>query len=105
MGISASRKVKWQKLSEQDCIRIIRMALEDRTAFEDIQKQFDLSPNETVLFMRSQLKPSSFRLWRKRVSEQGHLKNQKKMRAEDQADVDRFKCRTQRSDGSIKNRK
>lgn len=105
MGISASRKVKWQKFSESDCARIIRMALEDRTAFEDIERQFDLTPNETVLFMRSQLKPSSFRLWRKRVFEQGHLKNQKKSRAYDKPEVSRFKCRTQRSDGSIKNRK
>ncbi|MBC7385885.1 MAG: TIGR03643 family protein [Cryobacterium sp.] len=81
------------------------MALEDRTAFEDIRLQFELTPNETVLFMRSQLKPSSFRLWRKRVAEHGQLKNRNKMRDDEKSEPDRFKCRTQRSDGSIKNRK
>lgn len=105
MGISSSRKEKWRNLSQEDRDRIIRMALEDRTAFEDIKRQFDLSPNETVLFMRSQLKPSSFRSWRKRVALQGYLKNQKKIRIEGKSEADRFKCRTQRSDDSIKNRK
>ncbi|MDA9951015.1 TIGR03643 family protein [Oligoflexaceae bacterium] len=48
--------------------RIIEMAWEDRTPFDAIAEQFDVSEDEVIKIMRSSLKPSSFRLWRKRVS-------------------------------------
>ena len=105
MGISSDLKGRWKKLSPEDAERIIQMALEDRTAFEDIKTQFGLGPNEVVLFMRSQLKPASYRRWRKRISDQGHLKNRKLLEFEEGPDVNRFKSQKQRSDGSIKNRK
>ncbi len=105
MGISSSRKEKWKEIDSETAERIIQMALEDRTAFEDIKKQFDLGPNEVVLFMRSQLKPASYRRWRKRISDQGHLKNRKLLQEEKGLETDRFKSQKQRSDGSIKNRK
>ena len=44
------------------------MAWEDRTPFEAIYFQFDLKEKEVIRVMRSKLKPSSFRAWRKRVS-------------------------------------
>ena len=43
------------------------MAWEDRTPFEAIQAQFGLDESAVVELMRAQLKPSSFRLWRKRM--------------------------------------
>jgi uncharacterized protein (TIGR03643 family) len=48
--------------------RIIEMAWEDRTPFEAIKKQFGLSEGEVIRLMRQSLKPSSFKLWRERVS-------------------------------------
>ena len=48
--------------------RIIEMAWEDRTTFEAIQYQFGLSENEVIALMRKEMKASSFRMWRKRVS-------------------------------------
>ncbi len=48
--------------------RIIEMAWEDRTPFEAIKHQFGLNEAEVIRFMRSRLKPSSFKLWRGRVS-------------------------------------
>ncbi|PSN18767.1 TIGR03643 family protein [filamentous cyanobacterium CCP5] len=48
--------------------RVIEMAWEDRTPFGAIELQFGLSESEVITLMRRQLKPSSFRLWRKRVS-------------------------------------
>ncbi|RCX04929.1 TIGR03643 family protein [Schleiferia thermophila] len=48
--------------------RVIEMAWEDRTPFEAIKAQFNLSEPEVIDLMRRNLKPSSFRLWRKRVS-------------------------------------
>jgi uncharacterized protein (TIGR03643 family) len=47
--------------------RIIEMAWEDRTPFEAIQAQFGLDESAVVSLMRAQLKPSSFRMWRKRM--------------------------------------
>ena len=48
--------------------RIIEMAWEDRTPFEAIAYQFGVSEQEVIALMRQSLKPSSFRLWRRRVS-------------------------------------
>tara|TARA_B100000214_G_C23661888_1_gene487837 strand:+ start:268 stop:465 length:198 start_codon:yes stop_codon:yes gene_type:complete len=44
------------------------MAWEDRTPFDAIEFQFNLKEKEVIQIMRSQLKASSFKLWRKRVS-------------------------------------
>lgn len=52
-----------------DCIsRIIEMAWEDRTAFEAIEAQFGLNESRVIDLMRRHLKPSSFRMWRMRVT-------------------------------------
>ena len=48
--------------------RIIEMAWEDRTTFDAIHGQFDVTEQEVIALMRSELKPSSFRMWRKRVT-------------------------------------
>jgi uncharacterized protein (TIGR03643 family) len=55
-------------LSEGCISRIIEMAWEDRTAFEAIEAQFGLNESGVIDLMRKHLKPSSFRMWRKRVS-------------------------------------
>lgn len=44
------------------------MAWEDRTPFEAIALQFNLSEPETIALMRQEMKPSSFKMWRERVS-------------------------------------
>ncbi len=105
MGISSEKRKKWKSLSEDDIARIIKMALEDRTAFEDIEAQFGLSPNEVVIFMRTHLKSASFTRWRKRISDHGRLKNESKIREDLGVRAERFKSKKQRTDGSIKNRK
>ncbi len=48
--------------------RIIEMAWEDRTPFEAIELQFGLSEKQVIAVMRRYMQPSSFRLWRKRVT-------------------------------------
>jgi uncharacterized protein (TIGR03643 family) len=48
--------------------RIIEMAWEDRTSFEAIKYQFGLSEQEVIEVMRQEMKASSFKMWRKRVS-------------------------------------
>ncbi|EPB9464825.1 TIGR03643 family protein [Vibrio alginolyticus] len=56
------------KLTSETESRIIEMAWEDRTPFEAIEFQFGLNESDVIQFMRSRLKSSSFKLWRKRVS-------------------------------------
>lgn len=79
-------------LSLVDKDRIIEMAWEDRTPFEAILFQFGLSEAEVIDLMRQHLKPSSFRLWRKRVNSGVSQKHLKKSNPE----IDRFKCSRQR---------
>lgn len=54
-------------LNSADESRIIEMAWEDRTPFEAIKAQFGLDESAVIDLMRAQLKPSSFRMWRKRM--------------------------------------
>lgn len=57
----------FKSLNEEEVDRVIEMAWEDRTTFDAIEAQFGLSEKEVIELMRLSLKPSSWRLWRKRV--------------------------------------
>ena len=54
--------------TEGDASRIIEMAWEDRTPFEAIERSYGLNESAVINFMRSNMKASSFRMWRKRVT-------------------------------------
>ncbi|MBL7998121.1 MAG: TIGR03643 family protein [Candidatus Kapabacteria bacterium] len=71
--------------------RIIEMAWEDRTPFEAIEQQFGISESGVIELMRREMKASSFRMWRKRVS--GRATKHTKLRT---ADITRFKSPMQR---------
>jgi uncharacterized protein (TIGR03643 family) len=60
--------------------RIIEMAWEDRTPFEAIKEQFGLTNGEVIKLMRQQMKPSSFKLWRKRTQTQSSITKSMKRR-------------------------
>jgi uncharacterized protein (TIGR03643 family) len=47
---------------------VIRYAWEDRTSFEEIEERTGLTEGQVIEVMRRELKRSSFRMWRKRVS-------------------------------------
>ena len=82
-----------QALTERELDRIIEMAWEDRTPFEAIEFQFGFAEKEVIKLMRSQLKESSFKRWRKRVNSgvsQKHLKKRN-------PDISRIKCSRQRA--------
>ena len=51
-----------------DIDRIIEMCWDDRTPFEAIEYQFGLKEEDAIRIMRNNLKPKSFKVWRKRVS-------------------------------------
>lgn len=55
-------------LAEGDVSRIIEMAWEDRTSFEAIERLYDMNESRVIELMRRELKPSSYQMWRKRVT-------------------------------------
>ena len=56
---------------------VIWAAWADRITFEEIKKKTGKSESEVIRIMRNSLKPSSFKLWRKRVKNQS-IKHRKK---------------------------
>ena len=73
--------------------RVIEMAWEDRTPFEAILFQFNLNEKDVIKLMRSNLKESSFKRWRKRVNSGVSQKHLKKRNPE----INRFKSSRQKS--------
>lgn len=73
--------------------RIIEMAWEDRTPFEAIEYQFSLTEKDVIVLMRTELKRSSFKLWRARVNSGVSQKHLQKRTSE----IDRFRCSRQRT--------
>ena len=70
--------------------RIIEMAWEDRTPFDAIELQFGLKENDVRKIMRTSLKESSFKMWRKRVTGRKTKHIQK-------SESTRFKSKNQRA--------
>ena len=70
--------------------RVIEMAWEDRTPFEAIEHSYGFDETAVIKLMRQELKASSFRLWRQRVTNRAtkHL-------AKRPFDVGRAYCKTQ----------
>ncbi len=77
-------------LDESQLSRVIEMAWEDRTTFGAIEHSYGLDETAVIKLMRQQLKPSSFRLWRERVTGRD-TKHQAKRSFE----VGRAYCKTQ----------
>lgn len=84
-----------QNLTDEAVDRIVEMAWEDRTPFEAIRAQFGLGEQEVIALMRREMKPSSFRMWRKRV--QGRATKHRTLANED---VKRFRSSNQRANRS-----
>ena len=75
-----------------DTDRIIEMAWEDRTPFEAIEFQFGIAEKEVIELMRANSKPSSFKMWRKRMK--GRTTKHSSLRI---TGIDRFKCTMQKA--------
>lgn len=78
-------------LASHDISRIIEMAWEDRTPFEAIREDYGLSEKDVIKLMRAEMKPSSFRMWRKRVTARKTKHLSKRGYT-----VGRFRCSTQK---------
>ncbi len=80
-----------QDFTSREIDRIIEMAWEDRTPFEAIEFQFGVTEKEVIAIMQREMKPSSFRMWRKRV--QGRKTKHRKLRSNG---IDTFKSSRQK---------
>ena len=80
-----------KNLSDSDISRVIEMAWEDRTPFDAIKSQFEISEKEIISIMRNNLKEKSFLNWRKRVDNRKTKHN-----ALSASDKKRFKSKSQR---------
>ena len=80
-----------KEFTEAEIDRIIGMAWEDRTTFDVIKAQFGINESEVIKIMRTNMKPSSFKMWRKRV----HGRKTKHQALAEKA-VDRFTSPNQR---------
>ena len=56
-----------KELTVGEISAVIQMAWEDRTTFETIMERMGISESGVIKIMRSELKPDSFKLWRKRM--------------------------------------
>jgi uncharacterized protein (TIGR03643 family) len=54
-------------LTDAEVSEVIEMALSDHTSFDAIKALHGLSPDQVKALMRRELKPGSYRAWRKRV--------------------------------------
>lgn len=93
---SETRKVKSANAANINALdavqlsRVIEMAWEDRTPFEAIAHSYALNETAVIKLMRQELKPSSFRLWRRRVTSRVT-----KHQAKRAFDVGRAYCKSQ----------
>ena len=78
-------------MTKSDIDRIVEMAWEDRTPFEAILFQFGISEQQVIELMRNEMKSSSFKMWRKRVT--GRKTKHARLRTEE---VERFHCSRQK---------
>ncbi|WP_119395449.1 TIGR03643 family protein [Salinibius halmophilus] len=81
---------KLPNFSTADVSRIIEMAWEDRTPFDAIYDLYGLTEDQTIKLMRQEMKASSFKMWRKRMT--GRTTKHKALRS---PDISRAYCPTQ----------
>ncbi|MEM6781203.1 MAG: TIGR03643 family protein [Pseudomonadota bacterium] len=63
--------------SEAFVSEVVALAWEDRASFDMIEQQTGLKEKEVISIMQKHMKPSSFRMWRKRVSGRATKHNHK----------------------------
>lgn len=66
-------------MDDADISEVIALAWDDETAFDAIERQFGLAERDVIKLMRTHMKPSRFRMWRKRVSGRA-AKHEKRLR-------------------------
>lgn len=70
-------KYKIKKLTSSDIDRIIALAWEDEVPFRAIKFQYNILEKDVIKIMRNNIKKSSFKMWRKRVTSRISRKSDK----------------------------
>lgn len=73
---------------DPDISAIIEMAWDDETSFDAIEMQTGLKEKQVIAIMRREMKPSSFRMWRKRVTGRATKHLQRTKTARTRPDLD-----------------
>jgi uncharacterized protein (TIGR03643 family) len=60
--------LKLKNIDKKTKDKLIGLAWDDRTSFDQIKKDYGFTEDDIINLMRRELKPGSWRLWRKRVS-------------------------------------
>jgi uncharacterized protein (TIGR03643 family) len=81
-----------KNLTKIEVDRVIEMAWEDRTPFEAIAFQFNLSEKQVIQLMKSEMTERNWKKWRKRV--QGRKTKHQALRDKD---INRFKSKMQKN--------
>ena len=58
-------------MTDADKSAIIEMALSDHVPFDTIKVEYGLAEKQVAALMRENLRPGSYRMWRKRVHDFG----------------------------------
>ena len=58
---------EYRDLELENKDEIIEMALSDKVSFDTIKELFGLDQNQVKLLMKVELRPGSYKAWRKRV--------------------------------------
>ena len=58
---------EYRNLELENKDEIIEMALSDKVSFNTIKELFGLDQNQVKLLMKAELRPGSYKAWRKRV--------------------------------------
>ena len=70
-------KYKIKNLTSSDIDRIIALAWEDEVPFRAIKFQYNILEKDVIKIMRNNIKRSSFKMWRKRVTSRVSRKSDK----------------------------
>jgi uncharacterized protein (TIGR03643 family) len=81
-----------KNLTKIEVDRVIERAWEDRTPFEAIAFQFNLSEKQVIQLMKSEMTERNWKKWRKRV--QGRKTKHQALRDKD---INRFKSKMQKN--------
>ena len=76
------------KIKDENCV--IWAGWADRITFEEIEEKTGKNESEVIKIMRKNLKPSSFKLWRKRVHNKS-IKHRKKFQLSRKKLVEKIK--------------
>jgi uncharacterized protein (TIGR03643 family) len=66
MGLSKTLKLKIDSLDKKEKEKLIKMTIEDKTSFSDINRLFDLTPGEVEKFLLKELGEQRFKRWKLR---------------------------------------